>query len=106
MTENVLRRARQSDEKPERRRQILAAAEALFAERGGELPSVQAMADRAGVAKGTLYLYFATVRAMSDARERLRRSRPPLDRRPSSVSIRYTEAVTNRNPCHQRRFRS
>ena len=68
-----------------------AAAEALFAEGGGELPTVQAIADRAGVAKGTLYLYFATVedvfialvgehtaRAMSDAQERLRRSRPPL----------------------------
>lgn len=91
MTDKVLRRARQSDEKLERRRQILAAAEALFTEGGGELPSVQAIADRAGVAKGTVYLYFATVedvfialvgehtaRAMSEARERLRRSRPPL----------------------------
>src|SRR5918998_3245726 len=91
MTEKVLRRARQTDEKLERRRQILAAAEALFAEGTGELPSVQAIADRSGVAKGTVYLYFATVedvfialvgehtaKAMSDARERLRRSRPPL----------------------------
>ena len=91
MTQRVLRRARQTDEKVERRRQILAAAEALFAEGGGGLPTVQAIADRSGVAKGTLYLYFATVedvfialvgehtaRAMSDAQERLRRSRPPL----------------------------
>lgn len=61
MTEKVLRRARQSDEKLERRRQILAAAEALFVEGAGELPTVQAIADRAGVAKGTRYLYFATV---------------------------------------------
>ena len=91
MTEKVLRRARQSSEKFERRCQILAAAEALFTERGGELPSAQAVADRAGLAKGTVYLYFATiedvfiallsehtVRWLTEAQEKLRRARPPL----------------------------
>ena len=91
MTEKVLRRARQSSEKFERRCQILAAAEALFTEGGGELPSAQAIADRAGLAKGTVYLYFTTIedvfiallsehtsKWLSEAQEKLRRSRPPL----------------------------
>ena len=91
MTEKVLRRARQSSEKFERRRQILAAAEALFTERGGELPSAQSIADRVGLAKGTVYLYFATiedifiallsehsVKWLTEAQENLRRTRSPL----------------------------
>jgi AcrR family transcriptional regulator len=91
MKEKVLRRARQSSEKFERRCQILAAAEALFTEGGGELPSAQAIADRAGLAKGTMYLYFAaiedifiallsehTVKWLSGVQEKLRRARAPL----------------------------
>lgn len=91
MVERVLRRARQSSEKLERRCQILGAAELLFAQGEGELPTVQAIADRAGLAKGTVYLYFTTleeiflsllgehmVKWMSEAQEKLRRLKPPI----------------------------
>lgn len=53
-------RARQDWQKEARRRSILAAAEDLFASSGGEVPSVAAVAQRAGLAKGTVYLYFRT----------------------------------------------
>ena len=44
---------------PETRRQaILDAALAVFAERGFEAARLEDVAARAGVAKGTLYLYF------------------------------------------------
>jgi len=39
---------------------ILAAATDLFAKGDGELPSVASIAARAGLAKGTVYLYFPT----------------------------------------------
>lgn len=91
MMEKVLRRARQSNDKLKRRQQILAAAEVLFAQGDGSLPSVQAIADRAGLAKGTVYLYFTTLEEiflallgehtfkwMSEAQEKLRRARSPI----------------------------
>ncbi len=42
----------------ERRREILQAAAALFAEQGYQRTSVKEIADRAGIAPGTIYLYF------------------------------------------------
>jgi len=55
---NRPRRARGDQEKAARRQTILVAAGALFAENGGEVPSVDQVAKRAGLAKGTVYLYF------------------------------------------------
>lgn len=56
----VARRAYGSEDKQARRQQILEAARGLFAAGGGSLPAVSHIADAAGVAKGTVYLYFAT----------------------------------------------
>ncbi|WP_164516419.1 TetR/AcrR family transcriptional regulator [Minwuia thermotolerans] len=52
------RRARGDIEKAQRRQTILTAARDLFVETDGELPSVDQVARRAGLAKGTVYLYF------------------------------------------------
>lgn len=52
------RRARGDEDKAARRQTILQAASGLFEEAGGELPSVDQVAKRAGLAKGTVYLYF------------------------------------------------
>ena len=52
-------RARTGPEKSERRLQILSAALASF-EPAGELASVAEIASKAGLAKGTVYLYFRT----------------------------------------------
>ncbi|MGD8244462.1 MAG: TetR/AcrR family transcriptional regulator [Anaerolineae bacterium] len=41
-----------------RRREILESAAALFAEQGYQCTSVKEIADRAGIAPGTIYLYF------------------------------------------------
>jgi AcrR family transcriptional regulator len=54
----VRARATREEEKFERRNEILDAAERLFAERPDGLPSMEELAVAAGVAKGTLYLYF------------------------------------------------
>ncbi len=51
----------------ERRSQILEAALRLFSERGFEATSMDSLAAAAGVAKGTLYLYFPTKDALRDA---------------------------------------
>jgi AcrR family transcriptional regulator len=56
----MTRRARDDDAKLARRTEILAAARALFLADDRQLPSVAAIASAAGLAKGTLYLYFAT----------------------------------------------
>ncbi|HEX8952110.1 MAG TPA: TetR family transcriptional regulator [Polyangia bacterium] len=53
-------RARTSEDKELRRRAILDAARALFAERGLGGFAMADVAARAGVVKGTLYLYWAT----------------------------------------------
>ena len=54
----VRARATREEEKFERRNEILDAAERLFTERPDGLPSMDELAEAAGVAKGTLYLYF------------------------------------------------
>ena len=54
----VRTRATREEEKVERRNEILDAAGRLFAERPDGLPSMDELAEAAGVAKGTLYLYF------------------------------------------------
>jgi AcrR family transcriptional regulator len=54
------RRARRVAEKAERRGAVLAAAAALLRETGFEGLSMSALAERAGIAKATLYLYFET----------------------------------------------
>lgn len=54
------RRAIYDDEKEARRAALLAAARQLFLKRDGRLATVTEVADRAGVAKGTVYLYFRT----------------------------------------------
>jgi AcrR family transcriptional regulator len=51
-------RATREEDKVERRREILDAAERLFRERPDGLASMDELAEQAGVAKGTLYLYF------------------------------------------------
>lgn len=58
------RRARGEQEKARRRQTILAAARELFVENDGELPSVDQVARRAGLAKGTVYLYFGAKEEM------------------------------------------
>jgi AcrR family transcriptional regulator len=51
-------RALRDEDKLERRREILDAAERLFRSRPEGLASMDELAEAAGVAKGTLYLYF------------------------------------------------
>ncbi len=53
-------RAIDDDEKALRRQSILDAASRLFLARPGSLPSVITIAQEAGLAKGTVYLYFKT----------------------------------------------
>lgn len=48
------------EDKEARRDAILAAARTLFLAHGGGLPSAARIADAAGLAKGTIYLYFRT----------------------------------------------
>lgn len=60
MTRSQLRRARAPEAKTERRAAILRAAEALLRADPSATFSVDALASRAGLAKGTLYLYFRT----------------------------------------------
>lgn len=60
--------AEQRDERTRlRRSQILDAALRLFSERGFEATNMETLAAHAGVAKGTLYLYFPTKDALRDA---------------------------------------
>lgn len=53
-------RAVDGQDKAARRADILAAARALFIEDGRQLPSAAQIAQAAGLAKGTVYLYFKT----------------------------------------------
>jgi AcrR family transcriptional regulator len=55
----VARTALSADEKESRRQALLAAAHRLYRERGA-LPPVAGIAEAAGLAKGTVYLYFRT----------------------------------------------
>jgi AcrR family transcriptional regulator len=56
--------ARRADLEAERRAQILDAALRLWTRHGFDATSVEAVAREAGVAKGTIYLYFATKEAL------------------------------------------
>lgn len=58
------RRARGDEQKEERREAMLSAAWALFAESPYEAIGMADVATRVGLAKGTLYLYFATKEAL------------------------------------------
>jgi AcrR family transcriptional regulator len=53
--------------KAERRRQILAAAKAVFAEAGYHGASINAIIERAQIARGTFYLYFESKAAVFDS---------------------------------------
>ena len=55
-----MQRARRAEQKAQRRSAILEAAEALFEPGSYELPPAAQIAVKAGLAKGTLYLYFRT----------------------------------------------
>jgi AcrR family transcriptional regulator len=68
--------------KLERRRQILTAAKAVFAEAGYHGASINAIVERAQIARGTFYLYFESKsavfdsildQALSDLRTKIRR---------------------------------
>jgi AcrR family transcriptional regulator len=68
--------------KQERRRQILASAKAVFADAGYHGASINAIIERAQIARGTFYLYFSSKaavfdsildQAMTDLRAKLRR---------------------------------
>lgn len=60
-TAKVRRRSRTASEKNEKKKKIVETAlNLLFAEQGGELPSVDRIAKASSVAKGTIYLYFKT----------------------------------------------
>ena len=56
----TVKRAYGREDKEARREVILAAATELFEQGQGELPSVVEIATAAGLAKGTVYLYFRT----------------------------------------------
>ncbi|HEU0037421.1 MAG TPA: TetR/AcrR family transcriptional regulator [Kofleriaceae bacterium] len=53
--------------KQERRRQILEAAKAVFAEAGYHGASIHAIIERAQIARGTFYLYFSSKAAVFDS---------------------------------------
>jgi AcrR family transcriptional regulator len=53
--------------KQERRRQIIAAAKAVFAEAGYHGASINAIIEHAQIARGTFYLYFASKEAVFDS---------------------------------------
>jgi AcrR family transcriptional regulator len=56
----MTRRAVDADDRLARRSSILEAAHSLFLQGNGELPTAAEVAAAAGLAKGTLYLYFNT----------------------------------------------
>jgi AcrR family transcriptional regulator len=56
----VKQRAIAVEDKEERRQVILDAVEALYVKHPNRMPSVSEVAEEAGLAKGTVYLYFAT----------------------------------------------
>ena len=71
-------------QKRERRRQILDAAKHVFADSGYHGASIHAIIDRAGIARGTFYLYFESKSAvfssiLDEAMERLRRLMHRID---------------------------
>jgi AcrR family transcriptional regulator len=81
-------------DKEERRRELLASALSVFSEKGYHAAKVEDIVSRAGVARGTFYLYFADKRAVFEELldslfVRLREAIPRLDpRRPVRAQIR------------------
>lgn len=59
-----MKRARQPEQKAERRDSLLQAAAECFVELNHQLPSAAQVAKRAGVAKGTVYVYFRSKEEM------------------------------------------
>ncbi len=59
-----VQRAREDWQKVERAQAILDAAESLLVEKRNTVPTVEQVARRVGVAKGTVYLYFPTKEAI------------------------------------------
>jgi AcrR family transcriptional regulator len=57
-------RAIATEDKAERRQEILDAVEALYLKHPDRMPSVAEVAEKAGVAKGTVYLYFPSKEEM------------------------------------------
>ncbi len=55
------------DPKQERRKQIMDAAKAVFADAGYHGASINAIIDRAEIARGTFYLYFESKQAVFDS---------------------------------------
>ena len=64
MTPKHKHRAIATEDKAERRQEILDAVEALYLRHPDRMPSVAEVATRAGVAKGTVYLYFPSKEEM------------------------------------------
>ena len=64
MTPKHKPRAIATEDKAERRQEILDAVEALYLRHPDRMPSVAEVATRAGVAKGTVYLYFPSKEEM------------------------------------------
>jgi AcrR family transcriptional regulator len=101
-------RARTDEQKAGRAREILGAARALLADRAYGDVSVQEIADRAGVAKGTVFLYYATKETLglavlsallgewwSDAEGRLRALERPGS--PSTVAAAVRRSLQGRD---------
>lgn len=81
-----MKRARAPEQKAARREALLEAAAHCFMSNGDRLPSAAEVARAAGVAKGTVYLYFSTKEAMflgvlghqfTTLLERIRSLKPP-----------------------------
>src|SRR5437763_1483789 len=60
----ILQRALAVEDKEQRRHQILDAAEKLFLKHPARMASVAEVAEAAGLAKGTVYLYFPSKEEM------------------------------------------
>lgn len=58
---------RAAEQRARRRQQILTASKELFAERGYHSASINDIIGRAGIARGTFYLYFESKHAVFDA---------------------------------------
>ena len=83
--------------KQERRRQILAAAKAVFSDAGYHGASIHAIIERAEIARGTFYLYFESKsavfssildQAMADLRARIHRIEVDPQSAPPQVQLR------------------
>ncbi len=82
--------AAQAEIKEERRRQILYCAKRVFSENGFHNASVSDIVDRAGIARGTFYLYFTSKRdifdnLLEDLLEELRSRIKPITLGPGSL---------------------